>query len=86
MRARAAVFAAAFAMSATGVLMAPAAATDVLCFGEPVTIMGTDGDDVLRGSAGVRDVIYGGAGNDRTRTGLGRHGDRRAGSDVRWAR
>jgi Ca2+-binding RTX toxin-like protein len=64
MRIRAAVLAAGFALSATGVLMAPAEATDVLCFGEPVTIMGTDGDDRLLGSPDVRDVIFGGAGDD----------------------
>ena len=64
MRTMAAVVAAALAMSATTVLMAPAEATDVLCFGEPVTIMGTDGDDRLLGSPDVRDVIFGGAGDD----------------------
>jgi Ca2+-binding RTX toxin-like protein len=64
MRARAALLAGVVVMSASGVLMAPAAATDVLCFGEPVTIMGTDGDDRLLGSPDVRDVIFGGAGDD----------------------
>src|SRR5688572_27928976 len=61
--------------SATGLLMvlgmlislvalAPAPAhADELCFGEPATIVGTDGDDDLTGTSG-RDVIVGLGGDD----------------------
>lgn len=45
----------------TLVLTAQAAPT---CFGQPVTIMGTPGDDRLEGLPDVSDVIHGGGGND----------------------
>jgi Ca2+-binding RTX toxin-like protein len=35
------------------------------CFGQPATIVGTDGPDNLSGQSGVADVIYGGGGDDR---------------------
>jgi Ca2+-binding RTX toxin-like protein len=44
---------------------APASATVPTCFGQPATIVGTDGPDDLIGQSGVADVIYGGGGNDR---------------------
>ena len=34
------------------------------CFGQPATIVGTDGPDALIGQGGVSDVIYAGAGDD----------------------
>lgn len=34
------------------------------CFGQPATIVGTAGNDMLIGQSGVSDVIYGGGGND----------------------
>jgi Ca2+-binding RTX toxin-like protein len=34
------------------------------CFGQPATIVGTDGPDTLIGQSGVADVIYGGGGDD----------------------
>jgi len=34
------------------------------CFGEPATIVGTEGDDTLIGQSGVADVIWGGGGDD----------------------
>jgi hypothetical protein len=43
---------------------APASATVPTCFGQPATIIGTDGPDILIGQSGVADVIYGGGGND----------------------
>lgn len=66
--ARRVALAAAGALVATPafVLTAQAAPT---CFGEPVTIMGTPGDDVLEGTAGVRDVIQAGGGDDVVRGG-----------------
>lgn len=45
----------------TFVLTAQAAPT---CFGKPVTIMGTSGDDRLEGLPDVSDVIHGGGGDD----------------------
>ena len=39
------------------------AATEYTCFGQPATIVGTDGDDDLGDTPGV-DVIYAGAGDD----------------------
>ena len=47
----------------------PAAAAVPTCFGQPATIVGTDGRDVLDGMAGP-DVIVGGKGRDTIR-GLG---------------
>jgi Ca2+-binding RTX toxin-like protein len=52
------------ALSASGLFLVPAQAADSLCFGQVPTIVGTDGDDTLTGRADVRDVIYGGGGND----------------------
>lgn len=49
------------AAAPTFVLTAQAAPT---CFGEPVTIMGTPGDDRLEGLPDVSDVIHGGGGDD----------------------
>ena len=59
---------------ATGLIMAGTAAGAAAqpggdmatrtCFGERVTVMGTPGDDVLRGEADVREVFHGGAGDD----------------------
>ncbi len=37
------------------------------CFGQPATIVGTDGPDIIYGTAG-HDVIYGGGGNDNINT------------------
>jgi hypothetical protein len=49
-----------------GILVVPASAAVPRCFGEPATIVGTDGRDRLRGTPG-RDVIHGRAGNDNIR-------------------
>jgi len=43
--------------------LSAAAADDLTCFGQPATIVGTDGDDVLVGTPGP-DVIVGLGGND----------------------
>ena len=43
----------------------PASAAVPTCFGQPATIVGTDGPDTLEGQSGVADVIYGGGGDDR---------------------
>ncbi len=47
-----------------------AAAEPLRCQGEPATIIGTDGDDILQGTPG-RDVIWGGEGDDTIRAGAG---------------
>ena len=64
MRTRPTLFATLLALAVSGVFLAPAEAALPTCFGQTVTIMGTDGDDTLTGDAAVRDVIYGGLGND----------------------
>jgi Ca2+-binding RTX toxin-like protein len=52
------------ALAVSGFAFAPAEAAAPLCFGQVPTIVGTAGNDVLTGRADVRDVIYGGGGND----------------------
>jgi Ca2+-binding RTX toxin-like protein len=50
-----------------GALLIPvgsAAAATPTCFGQPVTMMGTEGPDELIGRSDVRDVIYGAGGDD----------------------
>lgn len=50
---------------AAAVLLAGTAQADVpTCFGQPATIVGTDGPDRLWGLSEVSDVIYGGGGDD----------------------
>ena len=65
--ASAAVVSAALPASTTGRVHAE---NPPVCFGEPATIVGTDGDDVLVGTAGS-DVIVGLGGVDRIRAGAG---------------
>lgn len=55
---------AAAALVATSMSLVPAEAVLPTCFGATVTIMGTAGNDTLIGSEDVRDVIYGGGGDD----------------------
>ena len=43
------------------------AAPTYTCFGQPATIVGTPGDDVLYGSGDTADVIVGLGGNDSIR-------------------
>ena len=53
------------ALGATSLVsMTTADAAAPTCFGQPVTIMGTAGDDKLTGLGDVSDVIYGGGGDD----------------------
>jgi hypothetical protein len=51
---------------ASGVVAAGPALAAPNCFGKPATILGTPGDDTLRGTPGP-DVIIGGGGNDTVR-------------------
>jgi RTX calcium-binding nonapeptide repeat (4 copies) len=50
-------------VSWTGLVQA-SALSGPLCFGQPATIVGTPGDDILISQGGVSDAIWGGGGND----------------------
>jgi Ca2+-binding RTX toxin-like protein len=58
------MLAATLAFATTALTSTSAGATAPLCFGQPATIVGTDGPDSLTGSDLVSDVIYGGRGDD----------------------
>ena len=49
---------------AIGMPATAATAATPLCFGQPATIVGTPGPDILTGRSDVSDVIYGGGGDD----------------------
>ncbi|MGH2922546.1 MAG: hypothetical protein ACRDKH_00750 [Solirubrobacterales bacterium] len=72
-RERAAITARAIACALAAVVIAepPAAEAKPRCLGEKATIVGTDGDDVLRGKGG-EDVIVARGGNDQIFSGEGR--------------
>jgi Ca2+-binding RTX toxin-like protein len=51
-------------LAMVGVPVGVAQASTETCFGQPATIVGTEGPDDLVGQSGVSDVIYAGGGND----------------------